>query len=308
MRRDALEMVYQFAREDNRVVFIGSDLGPDVLQQFREEMPDRFFMEGVNEAAIIGMAAGLAAEGGIVYVNTIAPFIVRRAFEQVAMDVCLHNLDVRFIANGGGLVYAPLGPTHTAIEDLALMRVLPNMNILAPADAAEMRRQLPVAHRIKGPCYIRLGKGNEPDITPDEAAAYGRAVPVRGGGDAVIVTTGITLHAAVAAADILAEKQIDAGIVHCPWVKPLDTAAIGAAIGTARALVTAEEHIAAGGFGGAAAEWLAESRYAGIRFARVALPDRFSEHYGSQADHLEHDGVSAAGIAETVMRLLRETQ
>ena len=140
MRKTCLDMVYELAKVDPRVVFIGSDLGPGVLEQFRDEFPDRFFMEGVSEANIIGMSAGLALDGFIPYVNTIATFLTRRCFEQVAMDLCLHNLPVRLIANGGGLVYAPLGPTHIAIDDLSLMRTLPNMSVVSPSDADEMKR------------------------------------------------------------------------------------------------------------------------------------------------------------------------
>lgn len=304
MRVDALNLVLEFARADSRVVFIGSDLGAGVLRAFREEMPDRFFMEGVNEAAIVGMAAGLAAEGCVVYVNTIAPFFTRRAYEQVAMDVCLHNLDVRFIANGGGLVYAPLGPTHLAIEDLAAMRVLPNMNVLAPADAPEMRRQLRAFHAVRGPAYIRVGKGNEPDITPEREAVHGQAVPVSMGGDALLITTGVTLHTALEAANLLAAQGVDAGILHCPWVKPLDTKALAGHVAGKRAVVTVEEHVAAGGLGSAVAEWLCESPLAGTPFRRIALPDHFPDHYGSQAELMTHYGISPARVAETVRHLL----
>ena len=112
MRKASLDMVYELARKDKRIMFIGSDLGIGTLKQFKAEMPDRFLMEGVSEANIVGIAAGLALEGRIVYINTIATFLTRRCFEQVALDLCLHNANVRLIASGGGLVYAPLGPTH----------------------------------------------------------------------------------------------------------------------------------------------------------------------------------------------------
>ena len=117
MRQTCLNSVYELAKTDERIFFIGSDLGAGTLDDFKEEMPDRFFMEGISEANIIGMAAGLALEGKIPYVNTIATFLTRRCFEQLVIDLGLHNANVRLIANGGGLVYAPLGPTHEAIED-----------------------------------------------------------------------------------------------------------------------------------------------------------------------------------------------
>ena len=130
MRGTALECVSELAAQDERIFFIGSDLGKGTAQSFRDGYPDRFFMEGISEANLIGMAAGLAFEGKIPYVNTIATFLTRRCLEQVAVDLCMHNLPVRLISNGGGMVYAPLGPTHLAIEDIALMRALPNMTII----------------------------------------------------------------------------------------------------------------------------------------------------------------------------------
>src|SRR6266699_2634996 len=134
MRKTSLDMVYELARKDKRIMFIGSDLGIGTLKQFKAEMPDRFLMEGVSEANIVGIAAGLALEGRIVYINTIATFLTRRCFEQVALDLCLHNANVRLIGNGGGLVYAPLGPTHLAFEDIAIMRALPNMTVVSVCD------------------------------------------------------------------------------------------------------------------------------------------------------------------------------
>src|SRR2546426_4014196 len=151
MRKVCLDMVHELARRDERIFFIGSDLGIGTLKQFKVQMPERFLMEGVSEANVVGVAAGLALEGKIVYVNTIATFLTRRCFEQVALDLCLHNTNVRLIGNGGGLVYAPLGPTHLAIEDIAILRALPNMTILAPADAEEMRRLVPPAGEQHGP-------------------------------------------------------------------------------------------------------------------------------------------------------------
>ena len=139
MRKTSLESIYKLAKVDERVLFIGSDLGAGVLENMRQDMPDRWFMEGISEQHIIGMAAGLALEGFIPYVNTIATFLTRRCFEQIVIDLSLHSLPVRLIGNGGGVVYAPLGPTHQAIEDIAIMRVIPNMTVVAPCDADENR-------------------------------------------------------------------------------------------------------------------------------------------------------------------------
>lgn len=168
MRRTCLNEIYELAKNDPRIVFVGSDLGVGTLKQFKEEMPERFIMEGVSEAHVIGLASGLALEGKIVYVNTISTFLTRRCFEQVVLDVCLHNLKIRLIGNGGGLVYAPLGPTHLAIEDLSIMRAVPNMTIVAPADSNEMRRLMPLTVDYPGPMYIRLAKGSDPIVSRDD--------------------------------------------------------------------------------------------------------------------------------------------
>ena len=156
MRNTCLNMVYELAKRDGRTIFIGSDLSPGLLAGMKREMPERYYMEGVTEANIIGMAAGLAMDGYIPFVNTIATFITRRCYEQIAIDLCLHNLPVRLIGNGGGFVYAPLGPTHLAIEDIAIMRALPNMTVIAVCDAAEMERMMECALDWPQPIYIRL--------------------------------------------------------------------------------------------------------------------------------------------------------
>ena len=144
MRKTCLDQVYELAKNDPRIFFVGSDLGFETLKQFKNEMPGRFFMEGVSEANLIGISAGMAMEGKIVYANTIATFLSRRCFEQIVLDMALHHVNVRLIANGGGLVYAPLGPTHLAIDDLAILRAVPNMTIVAPCDAEEMKRLMPL--------------------------------------------------------------------------------------------------------------------------------------------------------------------
>ena len=180
MRATCLNMVYDLAKRDKRVIFIGSDLSPGLLDDMKKEMPDRWYMEGITEANVIGMAAGLAMEGYIPYVNTIATFITRRCYEQVAVDLCLHELPVRLIGNGGGLVYAPLGPTHLAIEDIATMRALPNMTVVAVCDAEEMKRFMDASLDWPGPIYIRLAKGFDPIVSEEKHAfEIGKAIVMR---------------------------------------------------------------------------------------------------------------------------------
>lgn len=303
MRKTCLDCVYELAKQDERIVFIGSDIGAGTLDAFKAEMPDRFFMEGISEAHVVGMAAGMALEGRIVYINTIATFLTRRCYEQVVLDCCLHRTQVRLIGSGGGLVYAPLGPTHLATEDLAILRPLPGMTILAPADAEEMRRMMPKTVDLPGPAYIRLGRGGDPVVTdPAQPFEVGRLYPLKPGKDVLFITTGTMSKMALDAAELLAEKGLEAGVLHVPTLKPLDAAALRARVEAVPVVLTLEEHSRIGGLGSAVAEVLAEASSA-RRFARLGLPDAFSEHYGNQASLLARLGLSAETTAAQALAL-----
>lgn len=306
MRKTCLDHIYALAQKDERIVFIGSDLGCGTLAEFRDTIPERFFMEGISEAHVVGMAAGMALEGRIVYVNTIATFLTRRAYEQVCLDLCLHNLPVRLVGNGGGMVYAPLGPTHLAVEDLSIMRALPNMTIVAPADAREMARFMSASVDWPGPIYIRLGKGFDPVVTGDDGPfVIGRGVPMRRGYDVAILTTGVALSHVLGAAAELSASGVEATVIHLPTVKPLDEEAILDACAPVRVVVTVEENTVIGGLGSSVAELLAErGALDGKVFRRMGLPDRFAAQYGSQAQHFAHLGIDAPGVAAMVKKLL----
>lgn len=306
MRKTCLDMVYKLAKEDERIFFIGSDLGFGTLKQFREEMPDRCFMEGVCEANVVGMAAGLALEGKIPYVNTIATFITRRCFEQIVLDLCLHNVNVRLIGNGGGLVYAPLGPTHEVIEDLAILRAIPNMTIVAPADANEMRRLMSLTVDYEGPIYVRLAKGYDPIVTTDDVLfEIGRAIPIRKGTDGLIVTTGITLRIALEAAANLDERGLKMAVLHVPTIKPLDTEAILDYAARVPVVVTVEEHTVIGGLGSAVAETIAEANFSSAkRFKRIGIPDVFPDKYGSQNSLMAYYNITAEMTVSVIKQLL----
>jgi len=295
MRQMCLNMVHELAKDDSRIFFIGSDLGVGTLQKFKEEIPDRFFMEGISEANIIGMAAGLALEGKIPYVNTIATFLTRRCFEQLVLDVGLHDANVRLIGNGGGLVYAPLGPTHLAFDDVAILRAIPNMTIVAPADAEEMRRFMPLTVDHQGPIYIRLAKGYDPIVTTDDTPfKIGQAIPMREGSDALFLTTGISLKYAQEAAEQLSNEGFQASILHLPTIKPLDTQAVLDRAAEVPVVITIEEHSLIGGLGSAVAEIIAEANFdPAKKFKRIALPDVFPDEYGSQDSLLERYSINS---------------
>ncbi len=247
MRKRSLDMVHTLAKRDERVVFIGSDLSPNLLGEMKKEFPSRYYMEGIAEANIIGMAAGMAMDGFVPYVNTIATFITRRCYEQVAVDLCLHDLPVRLIGNGGGYVYAPLGPTHEAIEDIAIMRALPRMTVTAVCDADEMTRLMDATLDWPHPIYIRLGKGGDPVISkPERGFAIGKAIDMidgeTGASDVLLIGTGVATTQALKAAGSLAADGIRCRLLHVHTVKPLDADAIVDAASKTKLVLTVEEH------------------------------------------------------------------
>jgi transketolase len=302
MRRTCLDMVYKLALQDERIFFVGSDLGFETMKEFHDNIPERFIMEGINEAHAVGLAAGLAMDGKVVYLNTIATFLIRRSYEQVIIDLCMHNAAVRLIGNGGGLVYAPLGATHLAFEDIAAARAVPNMTILAPADADEMRRLMPLTIDHPGPMYIRLAKGYDPIVTSDKVRlAIGKGVPMRQGRDALIVTTGITLIFALTAARCLAGEGIEVAVLHLPTIKPMDVETLLEMADPVRMIVTIEEHSIIGGLGSAVAEVLVDHDALNTKkLKRIALPDVFPEKYGSQATLLNYYGIDSPAIENAI--------
>jgi transketolase len=302
MRNRAINMIHTLAARDERVMYIGSDPGAGTLRAMSKDFPRRHLIEGISEAHIIGMSAGLAMEGFLPYVNTIATFLTRRCYEQVAVDLCLHNLPVRLIANGGGLVYAPLGPTHQAIEDIAIMRALPNMTVVCPADADEAARLMEETIDWPGPIYIRLAKGGDAIVSKAEHGfRIGRAILMRPPGEVLIVTTGVMLQRALAAADLLAADGVRAGILHMHTVKPLDADGLLQAIHGVRLVVSLEEHVPTGGLGSAVAETLIDRLGDGLpAMLRLSLPDRFMHNYGSQDSLLKKHGLAPDAIAAAI--------
>lgn len=302
MRNTSLNKVYELAQKDDRVIFIGSDLGPGVLDEMKKNIPDRFFMEGVSEQHIIGMAAGLAMEGFIPYINTIATFLTRRCFEQVALDLCLHNLPVRLIASGGGVVYAPLGPTHLAIEDIAILRALPNMTIIAPCDAEEMKRLIPLTLNWPHPIYIRLGKGGDAVVSrPELPFEIGKAVVLEEGLDGMFITTGVMTQIALDAVKVLKNEGIESGVIHMHTVKPLDGEVLKKWLPKVAGIVTVEEHTRIGGLGSAILEYCNDELPDQLsKIKRIGLPDKFSEKYGSQDSLLTHFGITVDSLVDTM--------
>ncbi len=306
MRNTSLNCIYDIATSNPKVVYIGSDLGAGVLDEMKKNLPNQFFMEGISEQHIIGMSAGMAMEGFIPYVNTIATFLTRRCFEQIALDLCLHNLPVKLIANGGGVVYAPLGPTHLAVEDIAILRALPNMTIIAPCDAEEMKRLMPLTVDFPSPMYIRLAKGGDKVVSrPENGFAIGKAILMKEGSDCLFITTGITTQIALDASEILLKQGVSASVLHMHTIKPLDQESLKNQIPKYKSVITVEEHSRIGGLGSAILEFsndfLPEQSH---KIKRIGLPDHFSENYGSQDQQLAFAGISKESLSQTMLDLI----
>ena len=305
MRNTCLNEVYRLAKDNKDIIFLGSDLGAGTLSKMKSDLPDQFVMEGISEQHIIGMSSGLAMEGFIPYVNSIAPFLTRRCYEQILVDLCLHDLPVRLIANGGGVVYAPLGPTHLAVEDIAILRAIPNMTIIAPCDADEMLRLMPKTVDYQHPIYIRLAKGGDKIVSQDDNGfEIGKAIMLREPGDGLFITTGVMTQKAMEAANQLADEGIECGILHMHTIKPLDEDALSVLIPKVQAVVTVEEHIRTGGLGSAVLEFCNDSLPDHTtKIRRIGIPDRFSDKYGSQDELLEYWGITV----ESMKKMMKST-
>jgi transketolase len=305
MRQQALRSVYELAKSNPKVLFIGSDLGAGTLSDMKKELPAQFFMEGISEQHIIGFAAGLAKEGFLPYVNTIATFFARRAYEQISLDIGLHCLPVRLLASGGGMVYAPLGPTHTAIEDLSLIMNIPNFKVFAPADANEMKLLIHASAQDDSPYYIRFGKGGERIVTEEyESFDYMPKIWGNSQSEAIIFTTGILLQHCLDARKKLDELGISCSVVHFPYLSNLNLESIKELFNEKTIILCAEEHVPKGALLTAILHGFMQIKFNISNLHAISLPASFSHKYGNQNDHLEINGLTGSKIALKLQFLL----
>jgi transketolase len=305
MRNAFADEVTRLGREDPRLVLLSGDIGNKLFDKFREHSPSRFFNCGVAEANMMGVAAGLALNGLRPVVYTITPFTTTRCFEQIRVDVCYHDAPVIIVGTGAGLSYAELGPTHHSLEDLAILRTLPGMTVLAPCDAVELRGLLRAALRQEGPVYMRIGKKGEPIIheRPVEVA-IGRAITVRQGERVCLVSTGNIMPVVLEAAALLAGHGIPPRVESFHTVKPLDEQRLEEVFATAALVVSVEEHGRVGGLGGSIAEWLASQSGTSARLLSFGTADTFLHQIGSQDYARRRFGLQAEAITQQVLAAL----
>jgi transketolase len=305
MRNAFAKEITQLAREDSRIVLLSGDIGNRLFDELKARCPERFFNCGVAEANMVGMSAGMAMSGLRPVCYTITPFLTYRCMEQIRVDLCYHHVPVVLVGTGSGLSYASLGATHHSCEEMGMLRLLPGLAVLAPADRREMRATLRAALRHPSPVYIRIGKKGEPDVhTQELELEIGKAIAVREGDRAAILSTGTVLPIAVQAAEQLSATGISTAVFSFPTVKPLDKGCLAEVFQTHRVVATIEEHSVLGGLGGSVAEWLADQKDVRARLLRFGTRDEFLHRTCEQESAREFFGLTPGAVAETIHRAM----
>ena len=305
MRNAFAEEMTRLAAIDKRVVVLSGDIGNKLFDKLKAVDEKRFYNCGIAEANMMGVAAGMALSGLRPFVYTITPFTTTRCFEQIRVDVCYHHAPVVIVGTGSGLSYSELGPTHHSLEDMAILRTLPGMRVLAPCDASELHQALHEVLKDDSPTYIRIGKKGEADIhttLPD--LKLGKVLVIRPGVDVALLCAGNMMAETLKAADLLAVRGIAAEVVSFHTVKPLDSEYLHQAALRFKLLVTIEEHSRVGGFGSAVAEWrMANSNL--VAQLGFGTDDVFMHEVGSQAYARNKFGLTADNIAATTFAALQ---
>ncbi len=306
MREVFGETVTELANDDPRIVMLDADLGSSTKADiFQRAHPDRYLQMGIAEQNMLGVAAGLATMGLIPFISTFVSFAVVRPLDQVRVLIAQTGLNVKITPGYAGLFTGMAGKTHQIVDDISIMRAMPGIVTISPADDVEAREVLRWAAAYQGPVYVRLVRDATQRLFGDDYDfTFGRAVVVREGRDVTLVSTGAQTPRTVDAAEMLAAEGIDAHVLHVPTLKPIDVAAIVAAAERTGFVITVEEHTVIGGLGGAIAETLSEHRPTTVR--RIGLQDVFGESAPNDA-LLEMYGLSAARVADQVRALLLGT-
>lgn len=302
MRDTFIRTLTQLATEDKDIELVTGDLGFGVLKPFWETCPNQFTNAGIAEQNMAAMAAGMAMEGKKVFVYSIGNFPTLRCLEQIRNDCAYHQLNVTIVTIGGGFVYGALGMSHQATEDLAVFNAMPDMTVLAPADAAEAAACARAAVEWPGTCYIRLGRGGEQKIWNDLSDfRIGRGMQVKDGERAAIILTGAIYDEVSASADMLKKHGIDPAVYTMPTVKPFDEQLIRQCAENYDLIVTVEEHSVIGGLGSMTACVMAEMKQKKAFLKRIGVNDTFAAEAGNQSYLRNRYGVSAKAIAEYII-------
>lgn len=307
MKRAFITTLAELARKDKRIFFLTGDLGFSAFENFREEFPDRFFNVGLAEQNMVGIASGLALSGKIPFIYSIIPFLIMRPFEQIRDDICYQNCNVKLVGGGGGFGYGSAGSTHHAIEDIAIMRAIPNMTIVCPADPQEVELATMSAFVHQGPVYMRLGQQRNKISFKDSNFKLNKGRIVREGGDITIISTGDILENVLNAAEKLSEEKIEARVINMHTVKPIDKEIIIESANKTKKIFVVEEHTIIGGLGSAVAEVLMSSSFRNfneIVFKSIGIQDAFTKVVGEQNYLREKYNLSADAIFKQIKEKL----
>jgi transketolase len=305
VRTAFIKALNELADSDPRVCLVVGDLGYSVIEEFANKHPDQFVNAGVAEQNMIGLAVGMALSGKVVFTYSIGNFGTLRCLEQIRNDVCYHRANVKVVAVGGGLAYGNLGVTHHASEDVAILRALPNMTVVAPGDPIEARLATQAVVALEGPCYLRLGKAGEPVVhTKEPAFELGRAIELRAGSDITLIASGGMLATSDQIAGQLATKGVSVRLLSMPTIKPLDRDAVIRAATETRYVFTLEEHSVEGGLGGAVAEVMAELEGERASLKRIGLRPEFNRVVGDQRYLKSLHGIDEEGVMKTIQPII----
>jgi transketolase len=307
MRDSFASEMTALATERKDVALLSGDIGNRMFDRFKDVAPERFLNCGIAEANMMSLAAGMALSGLRPVIYTITPFTTTRCLEQIRVGVAYHQAPVVIVGTGSGLSYAELGPTHHSLEDMAILRTLPGLNVVAPADSAELVAQLREALDSPNPTYMRIGKKGEPALHGEAAQlGIGKANLLRDGSDLLVVGVGPILGEALQAAEVLAPEGISVAVASLGGVKPLDEPFLNIMAERFPHWLSLEEHGITGGLGSALLEWQADRGVPPIRLRRLGVPDAFLHELGNQAYTRRQLGLDATGLAQTFRREIRE--
>jgi transketolase len=299
--------INRIAAEDGRVIVLTADMGATELDKFKESFRERYINVGIAEQSGISIAAGLALGGKIVFVYGIIPFITLRCLEQIKVDLCIMKLPVTIIGIGAGSAYGADGPTHHAIEDIAVMRALPEMTIFSPSDPVSVEQIVRIVYAIPGPKYIRLDKGSYPSIHKVEHDfSVGLAVQ-RKGEDVTIISTGTLVHKALAVSDELAKHAISSSVVDLYRIKPVNDRCLLRVIEGSKLVVTLEDHSIIGGIGSIISEVLADN-HVSVPVKRIGINDQYSFRYGNKEWLHSLYGLDVNTVTKVIYENLMELQ
>ena len=305
MRDTFVKTLVEIAKEDKNIELVTGDLGFGVLKPFWEQLPNQFTNAGIAEQNMTTVAAGMALEGKTVFTYSIGNFPTLRCLEQIRNDCAYHNANVKIVCIGGGFVYGSLGMSHHATEDIAILRALPDVVVMAPGDLVEAQEATKAIAQYKGTCYLRLGRGGEKRIHDRiEHFQIGKAIRVHDGEKVAIFSTGAIFEEVQGAYDLLKQQGLSPAVYTFPTVKPIDKDVICACAKDFDLIVTCEEHNIVGGFGSAVAEVMAEMPAKRAYLMRIGMQDMYATKVGNQAYLREQYGMSAKQIAEKIVKAL----